>query len=116
MAIVNKVEKRVKIDKDNVVKYQIITFCFLNEIQISMSDLECLTVLAKGGSSDLTKFCNLVSNKEIFKSPQSVRNAVQKAKKKNLIIKKGKNIVLNPNMKIQTTGDIFLDFKILGVD
>jgi hypothetical protein len=116
MAIVNKVEKRIKVNKDNVVKYQIITFCFLNDIQISSSDLECLTLLARVGSYDLTKFCKLVSDKEIFKSPQSVRNAVQKAKKKNLVVKDNKEIIINPDMKVQTDGSIFLDFKILGVD
>ena len=52
----------------------------------------------------------------IFKSPQSCRNAIQKAKKKNLVIKDKNNIMINPDMKIQTTGNIFLDFKILGVD
>ena len=39
MAIVNKVEKRVKINRDNVIKFQIITYCFMNDIQISASDL-----------------------------------------------------------------------------
>ena len=116
MAIVNKVEKRVKVNKDDVIKYQIITHCFMTKVQISSSDLRCLTELAKTGSIDLTNFCKIISKKEIFKSPQSCRNAIQKAKRKNLVIKKGKNITLNPNMQIQTSGDIFLNFKILGVD
>ena len=116
MAIVNKVEKRVKIDKDAVIKYQIITHCFMNNTQISPSDLNCLTELAKAGSIDLTIFCTSISKMKIFKSPQSCRNAIQKAKRKNLVIKDNKIIMINPDMKIQTSGDIFLDFKILGVD
>ena len=40
MAIVNKVDKRVKTSRDLVIKYQILTYCFLNEIQISNSDLK----------------------------------------------------------------------------
>ena len=116
MAIVNKVEKRVKVNKDNVIKYQIITHCFMNNTQISSSDLNCLAELAKLGATDLTGFCTAISEKQIFKSPQSCRNAIQKAKRKNLVVKKGKQIMLNPDMKIQTSGDIFLDFKILGVD
>ena len=116
MAIVNKVEKRVKINRDNVIKFQIITHCFMNDIQISTSDLNWLTELAKKESIDLTNFCENISEQLIFKSPQSCRNAIQKAKRKELVVKDGKKVMLNPQMKIQTTGDIFLDFKILGVD
>ena len=105
MAIVNKVEKRVKVNRDNVIKFQ-----------ISTSDLNCLTELAKRESIDLTNFCETISEQLIFKSPQSCRNAIQKAKRKDLVVKDGKKVMLNPQMKIQTTGDIFLDFKILGVD
>ena len=43
MAIVNRVNKKVKTSKDEVIKYQILTYCFLNNIQISNSDLNCLT-------------------------------------------------------------------------
>ena len=116
MAIVNKVEKRIKVDKDDVIKYQIVTYCFMNQIQISSSDLKCLLELAKVDSIDLTNFCTVISDKKIFKSPQSCRNALQKSKRKGLIIKEGKMVSLNPEMKVQTTGTIFLDFKILGVD
>ena len=116
MAIVNKVEKRIKVDRDDVIKYQIVTYCFMNNIQISSSDLKCLLELAKVKTIDLTNFCTNISEKKIFKSPQSCRNALQKSKRKGLIIKKGKEVSLNPSMKVQTLGTIFLDFKILGVD
>jgi hypothetical protein len=116
MAIVNKVEKKIKMQKDGVIKYQIITFCFINDLQLSISDLNCLVELAKSGSVDLTTFCKHISGMGIFKSPQSVRNAVQKAKKKNLIVKNNKYIVINPDMKLQSSGNILLDFKILSVD
>ena len=116
---VYKVEKKVQMSKDEVIRYQILTFCFLNELQVSSSDLFCLTELAKLESSELTSFCNFISEKEIFKSPQSVRNAITKAEKKNLIVKNGKNkknIKLNPDKKVQTEGTILLDYKILGVE
>jgi hypothetical protein len=116
MAIVNKVEKRIKVNRDDVIKYQIVTYCFMNKIQISSSDLNCLLELAKVGSMDLTNFCTTISEKKIFKSPQSCRNALQKSKRKDLITKKGKTVSLNSDMKIQTLGTIFLDFKILGID
>lgn len=115
MALVNTVEKRIKMQKDGVIKYQIITFCFLNDLQLSKSDVECLLELAKKGSMNVTSFCKHISSLNIFKSPQSCRNAVQKAKRKNLIIMDGKNIIINPEMNIQVDGQILLDFKILGL-
>jgi|TARA_R100000084_G_scaffold102960_1_gene58795 hypothetical protein len=119
MAVVNKVDKRVKTSKDEVIKYQILTYCFLNNIQISNSDLNCLCELAKKGRKELTGFCEYISKKNIFKSSQSCRNAIAKAEKKKLIIKDGSNkktIYLNDSMNIQTEGTILLDYKILGVD
>ena len=55
----------------------------------------------------------------IFKSPQTVRNCVNKAEKNGLVIKDAKNkkvIMLNPTLKIQTQGTIFLDYKFLAND
>ena len=117
--LVNKVDKRVKMSKDGIIKYQLLTFCFLNDVQISMSDLNCLTELAKLGDYELTSFCKLVAEKNIFKSPQSARNAITKAEKKKLVKKLGNNrksICINSVMDIQTEGTIFLDYKFLGVE
>jgi hypothetical protein len=116
---IRKVEKKVKTSKDEVIKYQILTYCFLNGIQISLSDLLCLTELAKLETTELTKFCSFISDKKIFKSPQSCRNAITKASKKELIVKTGinkKNITLNPKIEIQTKGTILLDYKLLGIE
>ena len=119
MAIVNRVDKKVKMSKDQVIKYQILTHCFLNDVQISSSDLACLTELSKLNNKELTEFCKLISKKKIFKSAQSCRNALTKAEKKGLIIKNGSNkktISLNPDMNIQIEGTILLDYKILGIE
>ena len=91
MAIVNKVDKKVRTGKDQVIKYQILTYCFLNDIKISLSDLNCLLYLAKFESIELTEFCKLISDSGIFKSSQSCRNALSKAEKKGLLVKEGKN-------------------------
>lgn len=117
MALVNKVEKRIRTDKREAIKYQILTHCFFNKIQISTSDLDCLTELAENADVELTKFCDIITEKQIFKSSQSARNAISKASKKLLISKTGKNkktIRLNDEMKIQREGVIFLDFKVVG--
>jgi len=117
--LVNKVDKRVKLDKREVVKYQILTYCFLNGVQVSESDLNCLTELGLLGEDELTSFCSKVAEKNIFKSPQSARNAITKAEKKNLLVKNGKNrktIKLNDILNVQVKGTVLLDFKFVSVE
>ena len=120
MALVNRIEKRVKMGKAGIIKYQLLTYCYVNNIKnISDSDLNCLTYLALEGDQELTTFCNKAFGKKIFSSVQSVRNSLTKAERKNLIIKEGKNkkkIYINPNMLVQTKGNIFLDYKFLSVE
>lgn len=121
MAIVNQVQKRVKMPKWDIVQFQILTYCFINRISINESDLNCLTLLSFNQPIALTDFCYDASSEEgwIFKSPQTVRNAINKAEKQNLVVKDLKNkkmIALNPDIKIQTEGTILLDYKFLGND
>lgn len=119
MAIVNQVQKRVRMPKWDIVKFQILTHCYINRINMSDSDLNCLTLLSFNEPIELTHFCYDASSEEepIFKSPQTVRNCINKAEKNELVIKDESNkklIKLNPGLKIQTDGVILLDYKFLG--
>lgn len=119
MALVNQINKKVKMTKWDIVKYQILTHCYLNKISVSEADLDCLTYLALEGDQELTSFCNKAYSKEIFSSIQSVRNCLTKAEKKQLIRKEGKNrkkIYINPEMNIFSEGNVLLDFKFLSVE
>ncbi len=116
MAVVNQVQKKVKITKWQIVKYQILTHCYLNNIILSNSDLDCLTLLAFNQPIELSNFCSDASAEEdsIFKSPQSVRNSLNKSEKHKLIIKDSTNkklILLNPSLKVQVNGNVLLDYK-----
>lgn len=121
MALVNQVQKRVRMSKWDIVKFQILTHCYINKITMSESDLNCLTLLSFNQPIELTNFCLDASAEEdwIFKSPQTVRNSVNKSEKNGLVIKDGSNkklIKINPNIKIQIEGTILLDYKFLGHD
>jgi len=121
MALVNQVQKLVKMPKWDVVKFQILTHCYINHITVSESDLNCLTLLSFNEPIELTNFCLDASAEEdwIFKSPQTVRNCINKAEKNKLVVKDPDNkklIKLNPDLKIQTQGTIVLDYKFLGND
>lgn len=119
MALVNKVDKKAKVSVDKTTEYQIVTYCFFNDIQISNADLKCLAELARQKEIELTTFCNKLTELKIFKSAQSARNAISKASKKDLIVKVGKNkkiISLHTGMNVQTEGTVLLDYKILGLE
>ena len=121
MALVNQVQKRVKMPKWEIVKFQILTHCYINRIAMSESDLNCLTLLCFNEPIELTHFCYDASSEEdwIFKSPQTVRNCINKAEKNKLVIRDTENkklIMVNPDLKIQTEGTLLLDYKFLGDD
>lgn len=119
MTQVKKVDQRVKTSIENTVKYQIMTYCFFNEIHINDSDLNLLAELALCKDTEVPTFCKILTDKNIFKSLQSARNAIAKAEKKDLVnkdVNDKKKIFLNQAINVQSNGIVLLDYKILGQD
>ena len=118
MAIVNQVQKRVIMSKKDIIKYQILTHCYINGITVSNSDLDCLTLLSTLDPIEITHFCYDASDEhKIFKSQQTVRNCINKCIKNNLIERDSKNkklIKISNKVKIETLGSIFLDYNFLA--
>ena len=117
MAVVNKVDIKLKVDINQTVKYQILTYCFFNNILLTKTDLDFLAELSFNHKIEIAKFCNLLTEKGIFKSSQSARNAISKIERKGLLSKMGTNkktIVINKTINVQTSGLVLLDYKILG--
>jgi hypothetical protein len=135
MAKVNLVDKRAKLTLSDTIRYQLITHCYLNKIVLSELDYDCLTNLGMSGEVELTVFCSIMAEKRLkdklkdlkpkgkgtkapVASPQTIRNALIKLEKEGLIYKDGggrKKIKLHPDLKIQTEGNILLDFKFVYV-
>jgi len=118
MAVVKQVQKKVVMSKKDIIKFQLLTHCYINKITVSDSDLDCLTLLSIVGPIELTHFCYDASEEHnIFKSQQTVRNCINKCIKNNLIKKDAKNkklVSLDDNVKVETNGVIYLDYKFLG--
>lgn len=117
--IVNQVSKKVKMGKGDIVKYRLLTHCYLEKINVSNADLDCLTMLAFNGEIELTEFCNNASDEGVFKTPQSVRNAVIKFERKGMIEKNGKGrkmIKLSPSLNVQAKGNVLLDYKFVSLE
>lgn len=118
MAEANLVSKKVRMGHRDIIKYQLVTYCFTNQIQLSSNELNCLTLLGAFGECELSEFCNSTVEEKIFKTSQTVRNFLTKACKLKLVKKKGTNkkkIFINPVLQVQTKGNIILDFKLFYV-
>ena len=118
MAEANLVTKKVMMGYNDIIKYQIMTYCFINKIQLSNNEMNCLALLGAYGECELSEFCNSTVSEKIFKTSQTVRNFLSKACKLNLVKKLGTNkkkILLQEGLKIQTEGNIILDFKLFYV-
>jgi hypothetical protein len=119
MAIVRKVDKKVRSSRDKVIKYQILTYCFFKDIKVSRTELELLTEVSKHNGIEINDLCQQLSVKCIYRTKQSARNAITKVEKKTLIIKDGDNrkkrVWISDKMDIETDGAILLDMKVLGI-
>lgn len=114
---VNKVNKVVELNKLDIIKYQLFTYCYFEKIPINENRIICLALLSIWGEKDFIEFCDLIANEKLFATSQVVRNTVGEQEKQGLIIVEGKLrnriIKINPNIPLITEGNILLDFKIL---
>jgi hypothetical protein len=138
MAKVNLVEKKIQLGLDKIIRLQLINYCYIHNIILSELDFECLTALGILGESELTEFCNMMADKRLAEklkswkpstdnpkerqpeaSPQTIRNVLIKVEKENLLQKDGKGrkkIRLNPDLLIQTKGNILINYKFIHID
>jgi hypothetical protein len=133
MAKVNLVNKQVQLGIEEIIRFQIITHCYINRIILSELDADCLTFLGVVGEVELTDFCKHMAEKRLNKklsvwkakthrpesSPQTIRNILIRAEKAKLVLKKGtgrKKISLSPDLKIQTVGNIMLNYKFICLE
>lgn len=117
--IFNEVEKRAQQDRFNIIKFQIVAHCFLNDITLNKTELDCLTLLGCRGKMRLNEFCALAADMKILGKATAVNNCLTRIERSRLHLKEGagkKTVVLNPELGIQTKGNILLTFKFVYVD
>jgi len=113
MAKANLVEKKSRLGHRDIIKFQILTHCFLNDIPLSDNGLDCLTLLAAYGTHDLAEFCNIAVEEKIFKTAQTVRNFLTQAMNLGLVLKNGTNkktVGVKEELQIMTNGNIVLNY------
>lgn len=107
-------------DRESIIRFQLICHCCLNQIKLNTHGLQCLTVLGMLGKTDLSQFCEMMKSENIFTSVLSARSRLTILQEAGLILKDHskyrKTVQLHPNMKIQTTGNILVDMKLLSME
>lgn len=108
-------KKTLTMSKLEIIRFQLMVHCYVQKIpNISPALLDCMTLLGQKGSTGLISFCEILTEKGIFKSTQSSRNAILRLQDRELIVKQGKNkknICLNPELMIQNSGNVLVDIK-----
>jgi len=132
---VKQVPIRQRVSRWNLIRFQILTWCFLHNIQITNVDIEALVLLSILGKTKLSSFCEQlcltelnISHKHkrkdfkyIFNSKQSARNAISKLCELELIKRDSKNksnigLWLNPEMDIHTDQNLLINYQFLSID
>ena len=129
---INRVTRKIRLDSTHTaIKYQLITeLTFLRKQTVIDSDLTYLALLIEWGPMPLKQFCNNVvihlfgieSMTDVEKHPvrvQNVRNRLGALEKRGLVVKDGKGkkmISFNPSIKIESTGNILLEYNFLYIE
>jgi len=103
------INKQAKLTLDELIKYQLVNYCFFNNLSLSSTDIDTLKDLVKIGKTELNSFCK----------NQSERNVINKLSKAGLVIKTKKylkTIEVNPELQIGSSGNTLLQLKYLYVD
>lgn len=115
-----KVTRTIRMDNElELIKFQLITHCFVTNTQLNDTELNLLALLGKMGEIRLMEFCKLAAEQGVLGNPTAVNNCLAKIEKSKLFIKKGsgkKLVYLNPDIKIYSKGTVLLHYKIIKQD
>lgn len=101
-------------DREEIVRFQVLLYCHLYGIRITQTELECLTLIGCWGAKKLNQVATDLWDRKMFASSQSARNTIDLLEDRKLVLKQGKHlkvVMLHPNMKVKNEGNIIVDVK-----
>lgn len=111
-----KIDKKIEMNTFEIVKFQLMTHCFVSDIQLNDTELNILSLLGTiSGQIRSVDFCKFVVEKGYLGTTISVNNCLSGIEKSKLFLKKGsgkKLIYLNPDLKIISEGTVVLNYVI----
>lgn len=114
-----QINKVVQLDRFEIVKYQLMHYCFMNKVRINETELNCLSILGEVGPKKLSDFLGIVASRHILGNAASVSNCLNKLAHTKLYVKSGVNkkmIELNPELEIVVDGGILINLKLIKIE
>lgn len=118
MVPVNLVDKKhLKMELFDIVKFQIISYCFFEKLSLNDTELNCLTLLGIMGKTRLIDFCRKAAEEGYLGNATAVNNCMRGIEKGKFFMKEknaGKKLIfLNPEMQVQSQGNILIKYMLL---
>ena len=102
-------------DLQDIIRFQIINYCFINDINLSPNQIRTLTLLGEWGEINISTFCQQISDLEIYSSAQTVRNFIIDSIKTGIVIRQGKGeklISITKDVELLNSGNIIIHLKV----
>jgi hypothetical protein len=115
MAKAKVINQQIPLSINDIIRFQINLYCFINKYRLSPAQIDCLALLGMYQPINISDFCEQVVNKEVFTVSQTARNFIIKSVKDNIVVRSGlgdKLISLNPDLNILTEGTLLLNLKV----
>lgn len=113
------IQQLVRLDKFNIVKYQLMHYCFVNKIILNDTELNCLSYLGELGNIRLTEFNKLGVEKGILGSAPAINNCINRLEDRGFILKEraGKKLIcLHPKIRIESEGNIVINLRLVKLE
>lgn len=113
---VNTWHREEKMNREQIVRFQVLVYCHIENIILKRDDLNYLTVLAINNGIRLSEYCDILVGRGWFTTQASARNTVDDLEYRGLLNKQGANrktLHIKPEIKVQTQGNILMEVKCL---
>jgi hypothetical protein len=111
----NVIRQEFSMGIHDIIRFQIINYCFVNGLSFSPNQIKTLTFLAEWGDMNISDFCQQIADAEIYSSAQTVRNFILDCVKTGIVIRNGngdKLINITPDAKLLCEGNILITMKV----
>jgi hypothetical protein len=113
------INKKLMLSKSEIVQYQLMHYCFMNNLLLNHTELRLLALLGQLGKVRLVEFGHMAVKHNLLSSVQAVNTAMHKLYRTGLYVKEGigkKQIYLDPKLNIYSEGNIIINLMLCKID
>jgi len=109
----------VRMDRKEIIKFQLIVHCYINSITVSDFGLDIATGIGENESIELNDYAKDLCAKGVFTQEQAARTAINRLVSAGIVVKQKREgtrkrlLYLHPSIGIHNQTPIFVDVKAL---